>query len=88
MSFINLFSRFRKAEFILKVEDSSNTIEERISIFNDSGANILSLTIEKVPKRHDIVYQRIYIACELRGEDHYKFINSQLSKLNVSHITK
>ena len=77
-----LFSRFRKAEFILKVEDSSKRIEEIISIFIESGANILSLTIDKMPKRHDVAYQRIYIACELRGEEHYKFIYSKLNNLS------
>ena len=77
-----LFSRFRKAEFILKVEDNSKCIEEIISIFIESGANILSLTIDKIPKRHDVAYQRIYIACELRGEEHYKFIHSKLNNLS------
>ena len=77
-----LFSRFRKAEFILKVEDNSKCIEEIISIFIESGANILSLTIDKIPKRHDVAYQRIYIACELRGEEHYKFIYSKLNNLS------
>lgn len=82
-----LFSRFRKAEFILKVEDSSKRIEEVISIFVESGANILSFAIDKIPKRHDVAYQRIYIACELRGEEHYKFISSQLKNLGTTFST-
>ena len=75
-----LFSRFRKAEFILQVEDNSKRIEEIMSIFTESGANILYFTFDKIPKRQDVALQRIYIACELRGEEHYKFISSQLKK--------
>lgn len=80
-----LFSRYRKAEFILKVEDSSKRIKEIMSIFIEGGANILSLTIDKIPKRHDVAFQRIYIACELRGKEHYKSISSQLSKLGYEN---
>ena len=83
-----LFSRFRKAEFILQVEDSSKRIEEIMSIFIDSGANILYFAFDKIPKRHDVAYQRIYIACELRGEDHYNSIYSQLNNLNYEISNK
>ena len=76
-----LFSRFRKAEFILQVEDSSKRIEDIMSIFIDSGANILYFTFDKIPKRQDVALQRIYIACELRGEEHYKSIYSKLNSL-------
>lgn len=83
-----LFSRYRKAEFIYKVEDNAAQISGFLDIFLSTGANILSFTIDRMPQTQDVPYQRIYLCCELLGQQHYAEICEKLESAGYSRFDK